>query len=256
MPPAETGDLSRQTAGAVTVLDGGGDILLICEHAGFAVPEGWDSLGLDPCYFTTHFAGDIGAAELTRGLAKALGFPAVLASYSRMFLDYNRFEDHWEYCRPDLGGIPVPGNLGLTAEDRALRARIAERPVHDAIEALAPRAHALISIHSFTPVFHGIDRKVDVGLVWPGGSEFGALVSAVLHRVGPAHGVGVADNIPYAWTDTGARTLNIHGTARGRRAVCIEVNNALLLDAETRARQLTFLTDALGKVAEALRVAA
>jgi predicted N-formylglutamate amidohydrolase len=115
---------------------------------------------------------------------------------------------------------------------------------------------ALISIHSFTPVFHGVDRHVDVGLVWPGGSQFGALVSEVMHRVGSAHGIVTADNIPYAWTDTGARTLNVHGTAQGRRAVCIEVRNCLLLDAEARSRQLAFLTDAFQEVAEALHAAA
>ncbi|MBN8629674.1 MAG: N-formylglutamate amidohydrolase [Rhodobacterales bacterium] len=236
----------------MTVIEGDGSVLLVCEHAGFSVPGGWGTLGLDPCYFTTHFAGDIGAADLTEGLARALGLPAVLATYSRMFLDYNRFETHWEYCRPDLGGIPVPGNLKLTAEEKALRTEIAAGPVDRAIEAQAERVRALISIHTFTPVFHGVDREVDVGLVWPSSSEFGAMVSSVMHRVGVAHGVRVADNVPYAWTDTGARTLNVHGTARGRKAVCIEVNNALLLDPDTRRVQAAFLAEALAEVAKAL----
>lgn len=253
MSPTANDDLSRQIGKAVSVLEGKGDILLVCEHAGFAVPEGWGDLGLDPCYFNTHFAGDIGAEELTRGLARALDLPAVLAAYSRIFLDYNRFEEHWEYCRPDLGGIPVPGNLCLDAAERALRARVAEHPVHEAIEALAPRARALMSIHSFTPVFHGVQRKVDIGLVWPDGSAFGALVSAALHQAGLRHGVAVADNIPYAWTDTGARTMNIHGVARGRRVVCVEVNNALLSDPESSARQLACLKDALEQVAQVLK---
>jgi predicted N-formylglutamate amidohydrolase len=90
---------------------------------------------------------------------------------------------------------------------------------------------------------------VDVGLVWKAGSEFGSLASDVLHHVGNARGIGVADNIPYAWTDTGARTMNLHGTAKGRNAVCIEVRNTLLTDVDDQPRILSFLTEAFKEVA-------
>ena len=53
--------------------------LLVCDHASRAFPSSLARLGLPELATWQHMAWDIGAAELTRGLAGALGAPAVLA---------------------------------------------------------------------------------------------------------------------------------------------------------------------------------
>ena len=122
-------------------------LLLLCEHAGNLVPAPWMNLGLPPEFLETHYGYDPGVDGLTRALSQRLNAPAVLARYSRLFLDYNRFASDWDHMRPDLGGIPVPGNLRLRDEDVALRRSIALEPLDEAIAALAAGRSAVVSVH-------------------------------------------------------------------------------------------------------------
>ena len=58
----------------------------------------------------------------------------------------------------------IPGNVGLTEANKTARATEIFRPYHDRIEAeldrrrQSGRATALVSLHSFTPVFKGVAR--------------------------------------------------------------------------------------------------
>ncbi len=53
-------------------------LILLCDHAGNAVPEPYGTLGLPPEQLKRHIAYDIGAAQVTANLAAALGAPAVV----------------------------------------------------------------------------------------------------------------------------------------------------------------------------------
>jgi len=153
-------------------IDAASPYLLIAEHAGNVVPAPWHDLGLAEPYLGTHFAVDIGIDALTRRLSRTLRAPAVVAHYSRLFLDYNRPAGEWDFMRPDLGGIPVPGNFAPDATDVRLRKRIAWAPVEQAIIEAAAGRQALVSVHSFTPVMAGVRRNVDIGVLWREPSPF------------------------------------------------------------------------------------
>ena len=58
---------------------GSAPALVVCDHASRAFPQTLDRLGLPELPSWQHIAWDIGAGELARGLAHALGAPAVLA---------------------------------------------------------------------------------------------------------------------------------------------------------------------------------
>ena len=105
-----------------------GPLALLCEHGGNAVPAPWADLGLPPALLASHFGYDPGAAALTRALAARLGAPAAIGRWSRLFLDLNRLDQAWECTRPDCSGIPVPGNLDVTADDLAARLAVARTP--------------------------------------------------------------------------------------------------------------------------------
>jgi predicted N-formylglutamate amidohydrolase len=62
-----------------------------------------------------------GARNLTLAVAQILDASAIIANYSPLFLDYNRKSDDASCMRPDMGGIPIPGNLDLGDEERILR---------------------------------------------------------------------------------------------------------------------------------------
>ncbi len=207
--------------------------LLIAEHAGNLVPAPWRDLGLAAPYLGTHFAVDIGIDALTRRLSQTLRAPAVIAHYSRLFLDYNRPAGEWDFMRPDLGGIPVPGNLAADAADRQLRTRIAWAPLEQAIIEAAAGRQALVSVHSFTPVMGGVRRDVDIGVLWREQSPFVTSVMKTLGAQGAAAGLRIGDNEPYDWRQAIGYTLNRHGLEQGRPCLYLEVRNDLLSDPET-----------------------
>jgi predicted N-formylglutamate amidohydrolase len=206
--------------------------LLIAEHAGNLVPAPWHDLGLAVPYLGTHFAVDIGIDALTRRLSRTLRAPAVVAHYSRLFLDYNRPVGEWDFMRPDLGGIPVPGNLAVDAVDGRLRKRIAWAPVEQAITEIAADRQALVSIHSFTPLMGGIRRDVDIGVLWREPSPFVTSVLKTLGARGAEAGLRIGDNAPYDWRQAVGYTLNRHGLEQGRPCLYLEVRNDLLSDPE------------------------
>ena len=231
--------------------DAASPYLLIAEHAGNVVPAPWRDLGLAEPYLGTHFAIDIGVDALTRRLSRTLRAPAVIARYSRLFLDYNRPADEWDFMRPDLGGIPVPGNLAVDAADARLRKLVAWAPVERAIIEAAGR-RALISVHSFTPVMGGVRRNVDIGVLWREQSPFVTSVLKTIGTPGAEAGFRIGDNEPYDWRQAVGYTLNQHGLQQGRPCLYLEVRNDLLDDPETFERISRLLENAFSTVAMSL----
>ena len=131
-------------------------LVLLCDHAGNAMPPGYGSLGLPPEQLRRHIAYDIGAAGVTRALAAALGAPAVMTRYSRLLIDPNRGPDDPTLIMRLSDGAVVPGNRRLDAAERDKRMRLYYQPYHRAVDAVVDRCLAsgvppsLLSIHSFT----------------------------------------------------------------------------------------------------------
>jgi len=65
-------------------------IILTCEHASERMPEPFRFPEEDAWLVGTHWAYDLGAADLTRELADAIGAAAVLSRFSRLLIDPNR----------------------------------------------------------------------------------------------------------------------------------------------------------------------
>lgn len=242
----QTGDKIKKSA--VTSIVGQGPILLVAEHAGNLVPEFWENLGLPALYFDTHFGVDLGIDKLTREMSKRLNMPAVLANYSRLFLDYNRSSSAWDYCRPDLAGIPIPGNLMLEAADIEIRNNVAAIPLYEAIEQRFVGNEALIGLHSFTPFIHGAERQVDIGTIWRAQTPFVSLVSQLLEKFGSSAGLRIGHNEPYEWHDEANNSLLVHGINKGRVCIYLEINNSHLLD-ESR---YLIIVSVLSKVFQAI----
>lgn len=234
-------------ASAVRVLpttSGRPPLLLICEHAGKEVPPAWRNLDLPPAFLDTHFGWDIGAGALTELLAERLAAPAVLANYSRLFLDINRSPGDWDCLRPDLGGIPVPGNRTATAEDRALREAIARVPFDSAVGHFLRERPAVVSVHSFTPVMTGKERPTEIGVLWRKECRMG---SHVLKRLRSENRFVVDGNEPYDWHSSEGYTLRRHGLDRGLACLYLEIRNDLLVTPESLARVADALAPALAE---------
>lgn len=206
--------------------EGRAELLLICDHAGQAVPASLGRLGLDEAVLARHIGWDIGAGAVTQRLAERLGAPAVLSSYSRLVIDCNRALDDPTSIPTISDGQVVPGNQELSAADKQARAEACFWPYHRALEAQLERAAglgivpAVISIHSFTPQMRGFDRPWHVGILWDRDPRMPVpLIAALSERVG----LVVGDNQPYSARDPEGFTLRHHAVPRGLPHVLIEL---------------------------------
>lgn len=219
-------------------LDGRGSILLLCDHASNFVHENFNALGLTQDQLTDHFAWDPGAAEVTRAVSRILDCPAILATASRLLIDCNRDPGDWDAIVEIGETTPIPGNVGLSQADRAARVQAYHAPFHSSIEAArtagAARLKAVVSIHSFTPAYHGRQRPWHIGLVH---NADPCLAQSLALQLRADDQLMVGDNEPYGPGDGVYYTLSRHAEAHGLAALMIEIRNDLIA---TEAGQLAW----------------
>jgi predicted N-formylglutamate amidohydrolase len=229
--------------------DSHGGLIVLCDHASNALPGAYGTLGLPPAELTRHIAYDPGAAAVTRALAKRLNAPAVLSGFSRLLIDPNRGEDDPTLIMRLSDGAVVPGNATVDAEERARRIARYHAPYHAAIERACEAAFAvkkppaLVSIHSFTPVWRGVARPWQVGVLW---DKDPRLAVPLIERLAADASLTVGDNEPYH----GALKndcLYRHATAGGLAHALIEIRQDLIADeagvAEWSVRLATILAE-------------
>jgi predicted N-formylglutamate amidohydrolase len=205
-----------------------GSLLLLCDHASNALPPGLGTLGLEPRLFATHIAHDIGAAAVTRALARAYGAPALLGRWSRLLIDLNRGADDPTIVMKLSDGSIIPGNRDADAAEMARRVADYHAPYHAAIARELDRmgqGAAIVSMHSFTPRWKGVPRPWEVGILYDRDER---LAGPLMTRLAEA-GFVVGDNEPYTGALDGD-TLNVHGTRRGLPHVLIEIRQDLIGD--------------------------
>ena len=220
---------------AVTVENeaGSSPILLICEHASSHIPDEYAHLGLAPEDRLRHIAWDIGAAALARRLSAQLDAPLFLAGYSRLLIDCNRPPGSPSSIPTRSEDTEIPGNQGLSGAEVAARTAAWFTPFQAAVTGLldarvaAGRPGILIGVHSFTPVFRGVARPWQAGVLYAEAEALGARLIARLRADGT---LCVGDNEPYRIEPEEDYTVPVHGDARGIPAALIEVRQDLLGD--------------------------
>ena len=215
-------------------------IVLVCEHASARLPDSVHGLGLNEAERLGHIAWDPGAFETARHLSGVLDAPLIYATASRLLYDCNRPPEA-ESAIPDRSeDTAVPGNAGLSQAQRQARAeryyKPFERLLSDALDQ-HPTTPVLVTIHSFTPVFHGQHRTVEVGILHDQDSR---LADALLQV---ASGYDIRRNAPYGPDDGVTHTLRRHGLPRGILNVMIEIRNDLVATPEQCTRMAETLAE-------------
>jgi predicted N-formylglutamate amidohydrolase len=233
--------------------DGAGGVLLICEHASSHIPARYGDLGLRPEWRHSHAAWDPGALALSRALSAALDAPVVASRVSRLVYDCNRPPEA-ESAMPERSElVEVPGNTGLTQAQRDERTETIYRPFCTAVtDMIATGPRALITVHSFTPVFFGVQRQTEIGILHDSDSR---LADGMLeHAADLPHRV-IERNQPYGPEDGVTHSLKLHGIAHGVPNVMLEIRNDLLRDQEDVERMsqelLTMIRPALETLSNA-----
>lgn len=221
-------------------------LVLICDHASNALPLDWPvlggDLGLSAEAQVSHAAWDIGALGLARGLAARLapvtgGTVLVSAPLSRLAYDLNRAPDH-PAAMPAMSEVhEVPGNRDLTAADRLARTEAICLPFHATlateIARLVARGRrpALIAVHSFTPVYFGMKRAVEFGVIH---DDDQTLTHAVIEA---AKGCGLDTrlNEPYSAAGDVTHTIRLHAVPLRLPNTMLEIRNDLIADAPAQA---------------------
>ncbi|MCB1990017.1 MAG: N-formylglutamate amidohydrolase [Geminicoccaceae bacterium] len=206
---------------------GGSPWLLTCEHGGRRLPRALGDLGLPAAAFERHIAWDIGALGVARSLARALDAELVHQPYSRLVVDCNRPPTRPSFIPEISEATVIPGNLGLAPEARLAREKAIWRPFQDAVaEAVGGRA-GLLAIHSFTPVYKEQVRPWQLGFLHARAER----LALDLQRWFAAEAqIEAALNEPYC-VDADDYTIPVHGDARGRPAVLVEIRQDLIADA-------------------------
>ncbi len=229
------------------------DVLLLCEHAGRAVPAALDGLGVAEGVLESHRGYDIGAEAVARRLARHLNAPLVLQRYSRLVLDANRPPGSPSSIPERSHGAEIPANRGLSDAEKA--ARIAEilAPMDRAIDAAFARhpRRAAFSVHSFTPELDGRARPWHAGMLTRHSPETGERLIASLHRQDPS--LILAMNEPYRIEDDGDWFVPHHVEPRRLPHCLIEIRNDLIADETGAARWADLLSTAISDVLEGLR---
>lgn len=238
----------------VEVVNGPGraPLLLICDHASNAVPRGLRGLGLDAGVAGRHIAWDIGAAAVTRSLARRLDAPAVLAGYSRLVIDCNRPPGDPTSVPPTSDGVTVPGNRDLDQPAREARLETCFWPYHCTITRLlarmwdGDRAPALLAIHSFTPRLNGQDRPWHVGVLW---NRDPRMAVPLMHRLRERDGLCIGDNEPYSGREIGY-SMDTHAGSAGLPHAAVEIRQDLIADEAGAERWAGILAEPLARIVE------
>jgi predicted N-formylglutamate amidohydrolase len=207
-------------------------LILVCDHASNALPPEYGLLGLGYDQFQRHIAYDIGARNVTLGLAGRLGVPAVMSTYSRLLIDPNRGEDDPTVVMKLSDGAIIRGNHPMDEKELQKRLERYHRPYHRAIDQAIDRGlasgtvPALFSVHSFTDRWRDVARIWEVAVLWDSDARF---TRPLLEELRGAGDLIVGDNEPY---DGALRndTMFRHGTARGLAHTLIEIRQDLIRD--------------------------
>ncbi|MFK7751085.1 MAG: N-formylglutamate amidohydrolase [Sedimentitalea sp.] len=200
-------------------------ILLLCEHAGQAVPQALAGLGVAPDILQRHIGWDIGAEALARAISDHLNAPLILQRYSRLVIDCNRPPGTPQSIPTVSDGVEVPGNVDLNAAQHDLRRRAMFDPMNAAIISgfeTHPR-RAAFSIHSFTRDFGGQTRIWDAGFLTRKDEKTARQLLDHIAKAAPQMRLGL--NEPYQIDDTSDWFIPHHAEPRGVAHTLIEVCN-------------------------------
>ena len=233
---------------AVEGLGSQGPFVFVCEHASNLMPSRLGDLGLDQKSLESHIAWDPGALAVARTMARSLNSMLVFQRFSRLVYDCNRPPEAPD-AMPSVSEIyTIPGNGNLSVAERDLRTKAIYRPFQMQLaDVIADRRHRghqsiLVTIHSFTPVYKGNHRSVEIGILH---DEDARLADRMLNAARDNGLYDIRRNEPYGPKDGVTHTLKEHGLANGLLNVMIEVRNDLIREESGQGVMADFLTGLL-----------
>lgn len=201
-------------------------LLISCEHGGNRVPSRYRLLfAAEAALLATHRGYDIGILPFARLLSRELAAPLHAAAVTRLLVDLNRSRHSPSLFSPLSRALPK-------AERRSILRRY-YAPYRQKVTKTAARLQeeggrvVHLSVHSFTPVLDGRERRVDVGLLYdPRRSDerlFCRQWQQLLRR--PSRQLRVRCNAPYRGvSDSLVKALRNHFPPESYLGIELEIN--------------------------------
>lgn len=210
---------------------GSSSVVLVCEHASHHIPTPFDALGLSQADRTSHAAWDPGAMAVAEKLSQHLNAPLVASGVSRLVYDCNRPPTAHDAMPARSEVIDVPGNCNLSQSDREARTNAFYRPFHATLHRVIRQTNdpIIVTVHSFTPIYHGQLRSVEVGILHDSDAR---LADAMLRSAIAHTRADVQRNEPYGPEHGVTHTLKEHAIKDGYLNVMLEIRNDLVETAE------------------------
>lgn len=205
-------------------------VVLVCEHASSFIPADLQDLGLNRNDRLSHAAWDPGAMAVARQVAERLDAKLVASKVSRLVYDCNRPPDAPDAMPAQSERVVVPGNAELDDAARQSRAKTYYYPFRKtladtlSVTAAQGATPVLVTVHSFTPVYHGSPRAVEIGILHDSDTR---LADAMLIAA-QTSAFDVQRNEPYGPEHGVTHTLKEHGLADGYANVMLEIRNDLI----------------------------
>jgi len=217
--------------------------VLLCEHANNCLPEPWEWSAEDQWLRETHWAYDIGAADFVRQMCQLSGAAAVLSGFSRLLIDPNRPLGSESLIRRRAEGRLIHMNEHVTNEELERRVQKSWAPYHAAASELLRRCPGsmVVGLHSFTPVYEGEHRDLEVGVLF---DKEAALASDVAGRL-ERFGLKVSLNEPYSGFNGLMYSPQHHADAEGLKAIELEIRQDLIVQPKWVERFLPLFCQAL-----------
>lgn len=212
-----------------------------CEHAGNIVPKPYQDLfSRDVEVLNTHRAWDPGSLALGKNAAHFLKAPLFKTEVSRLLIECNRSVDH------ALLFSEFSNKLSASQKKSLLEQYY--YPYRNEVEEYLQKTtqqHTVIhlSMHSFTPVWDGLERKTDIGLLFDAKRHTESKFCSTwqLDSQAKLPDYCIALNDPYNGADDGFTTyLRKIFDASCYLGIEVEINQKWV-----GTPQLNFLTDAL-----------
>ncbi|MEH6633124.1 MAG: N-formylglutamate amidohydrolase [Halopseudomonas aestusnigri] len=231
-----------------TNLSGDGEFVIVCEHASNYIPPEYNNLGLQEDVLKKHIAWDPGALSVAQTMSKLLNAPLVEQCVSRLIYDCNRPPEAHNAMPIQSEFFEIPGNINLSQKERDRRIATVYTPFKNAlsscIDQKVSEGHTpvVITVHSFTPIYKGEKRDVEIGFLHDVDERFakGLIKSFALET-------DIYDlrlNEPYAPIDGVMHTLTEHALPSGLMNVMLEIRNDLISDETSQLRIASQLSQA------------
>jgi len=222
-----------------------GRFLFTAEHASNHIPSVHSEV--ETSLLHTHWAWDIGIDLLMKQLCGPLKSCGIQSQFSRLWIDANRAPDQEGLIKESIEGVSLSFNQRVSQEEKHRRLTDFHAAYHEAITRMI-LSHAqpplFVSLHSFTPIWSGRLRSMDIGVLFDRDEEVARALAEILKD----DGFFVALNEPYSGKNGLIYAAHRHGMAHKIPYVELEFNQSILSSPERIVSVASRLIDALNRL--------